>query len=151
MGTGEFKRRLTAILSADVKGCSRLIRHDEESTVRTITEYREEMRGLIQAHHGRVVDAKGDNRLADFARVVDAVRCAVEIQKQLRVQNQALPENLRMEFRIGVNRGDVIEEGETICGDGVNISARLEGLVDGGGICISRMAFDNVKKELTLG
>jgi len=145
------KRKLTAILSADVKGYSRLMGDDEEATVRTITEYREVMTGLIEGQNGRVVDAKGDNLLAEFPSVVDAVRCGVMIQKELKAKNNELPENRRMEFRIGINLGDVIEEEKTIYGDGVNISARLEGLAEGGGICISRMAFDNVKNKLDVG
>jgi len=95
------------------------------------------MTGLIQHHHGRVVDAPGDNLLAEFSSVVDAVECAVEIQKELKNRNTELPENRRMEFRIGVNLGDVIEEGTNIYGDGVNIAARVQSLADGGGICIS--------------
>jgi len=145
------KRKLTAILSADVKGYSHLMQDDEEATVRTITAYRGVMSTLIQGHDGRVVDAKGDNVLAEFPSVVDAVRCAVEIQKELKVRNAELPENRKMAFRIGINLGDVIAEEETIYGDGVNIAARLEGLSEGGGICISRMAFDNVKNKLDVG
>ena len=128
------KRKLTAILSADVKGYSHLMQDDEEATVRTITAYREVMTNLIQGHDGRVVDAKGDNVLAEFPSVVDAVRCGVEIQKELKVRNADLPEHRRMEFRIGINLGDVIEEEGTIYGDGVNIAARLEGLAEGGGV-----------------
>ena len=145
------KRKLTAILSADVKGYSRLMQDDEEATVRTITAYRGVMSSLIQEHDGRVVDAKGDNLLAEFPSVVDAVRCGVEIQKELKLRNEELSENRRMEFRIGINLGDVIEEEETIYGDGVNIAARLEGLAEGGGICISRTAFDQVKNKLDVG
>ena len=145
------KRKLTAILSADVKGYSHLMQDDEEATVRTITVYREVMTNLIQEHDGRVVDAKGDNVLAEFASVVDAVRCGVEIQKELGKRNDDLPENRKMEFRIGINLGDVIEEEGTIYGDGVNIAARLEGLAEGGGICISRTAFDHVKNKLDVG
>ena len=151
MAEERAKRKLTAILSADVKGYSRLMGEDEEATVRTITAYREVMTGLIEEQNGRVVDAKGDNLLAEFPSAVDAVRCAVKIQKELKVRNNELPENRRMEFRIGINLGDVIEEQETIYGDGVNIAARLEGLAEGGGICISRMAFDNVKNKLDIG
>jgi adenylate cyclase len=151
MGTETAKRKLTAILSADVKEYSRLMEDDEEATVRTITAYREVMAGLIEGQNGRVVDAKGDNVLAEFPSVVDAVRCAVEIQKQFRLRNAELPEHRRMEFRIGINLGDVIEEEETIYGDGVNIAARIEGLAEGGSICISRMAFDSVKNKLNLG
>jgi adenylate cyclase len=151
MTTEHFKRKLTAILSADVKGYSRLMQDDEEATVRTITAYREVMTDHIQGHDGRVVDAKGDNVLAEFSSVVDAVRCGVAVQKELKEKNNNLSENKRMEFRIGINLGDVIEEGDTIYGDGVNIAARLEGLSEGGGICISGAAFDQIGKKLPLG
>jgi adenylate cyclase len=125
MTTKDFTRKLTAILSADVKGYSRLMQEDEEATVRTITAYREVMTDHIQGHDGRVVDAKGDNVLAEFPSVVDAVRCGLAVQKELKEKNDKLPESKRMEFRIGINLGDVIEEGDTIYGDGVNIAARL--------------------------
>jgi len=151
MTTQEVKRKLTAILSADVKGYSRLMGEDEESTARTLNAYKEVMTGLIQHHRGRVVDAPGDNVLAEFASVVDAVRCAVGIQKDLKTRNAELPENRKMEFRIGVNLGDVIEDGEQILGDGVNIAARLESLSDPGGVCISGTAFDQVRNKLELG
>jgi adenylate cyclase len=124
---------------------------DEKGTVRTLNAYKEVMTGLIQHHHGRVVDAPGDNVLAEFASVVDAVECSVEIQKELKTRNAELPENRRMEFRIGVNLGDVIEDGEQILGDGVNIAARLESLSEAGGICISGTAYDQIKNKLTLG
>jgi adenylate cyclase len=150
MTTQEVKRKLTAILSADVKGYSRLMGEDEEWTVRTLSAYREIMRGLIQQHRGRVVDAPGDNVLAEFASVVGAVQCSVEIQQVLRAKNAVLPENRRMEFRIGINLGDVIEEGEQIYGDGVNIAARLEGLADAGGICISESAYQQIENKLPL-
>ncbi len=149
--TEKVKRKLTAILSADVKGYSRLMGKDEKGTVRTLNAYKEVMTGLIQHHHGRVVDAPGDNVLAEFASVVDAVECAVEIQKVLKTRNAELPENRRMEFRIGVNLGDVIEEEGRIYGDGVNIAARVQSLADGGGICISGTAFDQVENKLGLG
>jgi adenylate cyclase len=151
MAIQDFKRKLTAILSADVKGYSRLMGEDEEATVRTITTYREVVTEVVQKHRGRVVDSPGDNILAEFASVVDAVRGAVEIQEELKVRNAELPENRRMEFRIGVNLGDVIHEEERIYGDGVNVAARVESLADAGGICISRSAFDQVKNKLTLG
>ena len=105
MTTQEVKRKLAAILSADVKGYSRLMGEDEKGTVRTLNAYKEVMTNLIQHHHGRVVDAPGDNLLAEFASVVDAVECAVEIQKELKTRNAELPENRRMEFRIGINLG----------------------------------------------
>jgi adenylate cyclase len=151
MTTQEVKRKLTAILSADVKGYSRLIREDELGTIRTLNAYKELMTNLIQQHHGRVVDAPGDNLLAEFGSVVDAVQCAVEIQKELKTRNGELPENRRMEFRIGINLGDVVEDGEQILGDGVNIAARLEGLSDPRGICISGIVYDQVKIKLNLG
>ena len=144
------RRKLAAILSADVAGYSRLMEDDEEATVRSITAYRELMVNKIQNQNGRVVDAKGDNLLAEFSSVVDAVRCAVEIQKELGRRNAELPEHRKMQFRIGVNLGDVIEEGETIYGDGVNIAARLEALAEGGGICISGTAFDQIESKLGL-
>ncbi len=151
MTTEDVKRKLTAILCADVQGYSRLMGDDERATVETITAYRKVMTDLIQEHHGRVVDAKGDNVLAEFSSVVDATQCAVEIQKELKVKNADLPEHRRMAFRIGVNLGDVIEKEDTIYGDGVNIAARLESLAEGGGICISGTAFDQVGKKLPLG
>ena len=151
MTTQEVKRKLAAILSADVKGYSRLMGEDEEATVHTLNAYKEVMTNLIQQSRGRLVDAPGDNVLAEFASVVDAVRCAVDIQKELKNRNAQLPENKRMEFRIGVNLGDVIEDGEQILGDGVNIAARLESLSEAGGICISGTAFDQVRNKLNLG
>ena len=143
-----FKRKLTAILSADVKGYSRLMGEDEESTVRTITAYREVIGILIKDHKGRVVDSPGDNILAEFVSIVDALRCAWDIQQEIKSRNADLPANRRMNFRIGVNLGDVIEEGDRIYGDGVNIAARLEGLAEEGGICISGTAYDHVKNKL---
>jgi TolB-like protein/Flp pilus assembly protein TadD len=151
MTTQEVKRKLTAILSADVKGYSRLMGEDEVGTIQTLNAYKEVMSDLIQHHHGRVVNAPGDNVLAEFGSVVDAVECAVKIQEELKTRNEDLPENRRMEFRIGVNLGDVIEDGVQILGDGVNIAARLESLSDGGGICISGTAFDHVENKLGLG
>ena len=146
-----IQRKLTAILSADVKGYSRLMGEDEVATVGTVTAYREVMATLIQKHRGRVVDSPGDNLLAEFASVVDAVRCAVEIQEELKARNAELPEDRKMEFRIGVNLGDVIVEGERIYGDGVNIAARVEGLAEGGGICISGTVHDSIENKLALG
>ena len=150
MTTPELKRKLTAILSADVKGYSRLMGEDEEWTVRTLDTFKGVMKNIIPQHHGRVVDSTGDNLLAEFASVVDAVQAAVEIQQVLRAKNSLLPENRRMEFRIGINLGDVIEEGDRIFGDGVNIAARLEGLAEAGGICISGSAFEQIENKLPL-
>ncbi len=151
MATEGFRRKLTAIFSADVEGYSRLMEDDELATVQTLTSYKETMRKLIRHYRGRVVDSTGDNLLAEFASVVDAVQCAVEIQQVLTSKNDSLPENRRMFFRIGVNLGDVIEEDDRIFGDGVNIAARIEGLADGGGICISGTAYDQIKNKLALG
>jgi adenylate cyclase len=151
MTTQEVKRKLTAILSADVKGYSRLMSEDEAETIRTLNAYKELIADLVQQHHGRVVDAPGDNLLAEFGSVVDAVQCALEIQKELKTRNAELPENHRMEFRVGVNLGDVVEEGGKIFGDGVNIAARMESLAEAGGICISGTAFDHVENKLGLG
>src|SRR5262245_674890 len=125
---GGIERKLTAILSADVKGYSRLMGEDDTATVRTVTAHRALMTYLSQHHKGRVVDSPGDNLLAEFASVVDAVQCAVEIQRELKTRNAEVPEPRKMEFRIGINLGDVIVEGERLYGDGVNIAARLEGL-----------------------
>jgi adenylate cyclase len=145
-----FKRKLTAILSADVEGYSRLMGEDEDATIRTLTTYRELMTALIEKYRGRVVDSPGDNLLAEFGSVVDVVRCAVEIQEKLRVRNAELPEDRKMVFRIGINLGDVVEEGERIYGDGINIAARVEGLAEGGGICLSGTVYDSIKNKLSL-
>ena len=127
-----FKRKLTAILSADVEGYSRLMGEDEEATVRTLTAYREVLTALIQQHNGKVLDSPGDNLLAEFVSVVDAVQCAVAVQKEIKARNDNLTENRRMRFRIGINLGDVIQEKDRIYGDGVNIAARIEAMADPG-------------------
>lgn len=150
MNGKDVKRKLAAILSADVKGYSRLMEEDEITTVRTLELYRGVISGRIEKHRGHVVDSPGDNLLAEFPSVVDAVESAVEIQKALKAKNSELPENRRMEFRIGINLGDVIEEGERIYGDGINVAARIESLAEGGGVCISRNVYDQVKNKLTL-
>ena len=147
----DVKRKLTAILSADVKEYSRLMREDELATVQTLKIYRELMTTLIRQHHGRVVDSPGDNILAEFASVVDAVQGAVAIQKELKVKNDELQDHRKMEFRIGINLGDVIVEDDRIYGDGINIAARLEGMADAGGVCISRTAFDQIEDKLPFG
>ncbi len=148
MPAESFKRKLTAILSADVKGYSRLMGEDEVATVRTLKEYRELMSKLIKEYRGRVVDSPGDNVLAEFASVVDAVESALQIQSQLNIKNAQLPEGRRMEFRIGINLGDVIEEGERIYGDGINVAARIEGLALPGGVCVSGTAYDHVENKV---
>jgi len=151
LSTQDFKRKLAAILHADVKGYSRLMGEDEQATVNTLTAYREAMGVLIRKHRGRVVHGSGDSLLADFSSVVDAVQCAVKIQNELKARNADLPEDRKVEFRIGINLGDVIEKGEDLHGDGVNIAARVEALAEDGGICITRPAYDQVKNKLPLG
>jgi TolB-like protein/class 3 adenylate cyclase/Flp pilus assembly protein TadD len=151
MATQGFKRKLTAIFSADVAGYSRLMGEDEAATVKTLDTYRRVISDLIQQHRGRVVDSPGDNILAEFASVVDAVQCAVAVQKEIQSRNLELPETRRMQFRIGINLGDVIEEEDRLYGDGVNIAARLESLAEPGGICVSKTAFDHIETKLPLG
>ncbi len=146
-----FKRKLTTILSADAVEYSRLMGDDEAATVRTIELYRNIICDLITQHRGRVIDSPGDNLLSEFGSVVDAVQCAVAVQKELNARNAELPDNRQMKFRIGINLGDVIQEGDRIYGDGVNIAARLEGLAEPGGICVSKTAFDHIETKLPLG
>jgi adenylate cyclase len=145
-----MERKLAAIFSTDVAGYSRLMGDDEEATIHTLTACREIISSLIQHYRGRVVDSPGDNLLAEFASVVDAVRCAVEIQHALKEKNTELPAHRQMQFRIGINLGDVIVEGERLYGDGVNIAARLESLAIPGGICISGTVYDHVENKLAL-
>jgi len=145
-----FKRKLTAILCADVEGYSRLMDHDEDATIQILKTYRSSMITLIQQHRGRVVDTTGDNLMAEFTSAVDAVNCAVEIQRELAERNAELPYERKMEFRIGVNVGDVVEEENRIYGDGVNIAARMESMAEAGGICISGRAYDQVANKLGL-
>jgi len=121
---------------------------DEEATVRTITTYREVLSTFIQQHNGKVLDSPGDNLLAEFVSVVDAGQGAVAVQKEIKARNDELPENRRLQFRIGINLGDVIQEKKRIYGDGVNIAARLESLANPGGICISKTAFDQIESKL---
>jgi adenylate cyclase len=151
MNDERTKRKLSGILSADAVGYSRLMQEDEAATIVTLGESKELMSNLVQQYRGRVVDAPGDNLLAEFGSVVDATDCAVKIQQELNAKNAQLPDNRKMPFRIGVNLGDVVEEADRIYGDGVNIAARLEGLAEPGGICISRTAYDHVKNKLELG
>jgi TolB-like protein/class 3 adenylate cyclase len=146
-----FKRKLTAILSADIIGYSRLMRDDEEATVRDLAAHRLLITEIIQQHNGRVVDSPGDNILAEFASVVDAVNCSVMIQDDIKKRNIDISEDRRMEFRIGINLGDVIEKEERIYGDGVNIAARVEGLAEDGGISISGTVYEHIKDKLSLG
>ena len=127
-----FKRKLAAILSADVVGYSSLMADNEEDTIRTLKNYCSAIKTLIGHNRGRLVDIVGDNLLAEFISAVDAVNCGTEIQQELAQRNMELPDNRKMKFRIGINVGDVVEENDRIYGDGVNIAARLESLADGG-------------------
>jgi len=151
MSKSKYKRKLTAILSADVVGYSRLMGDDEEFTIQTLNTYRNLMTTLIEDYSGSVVDAVGDNLLAEFTSVVEAVQCAVTIQNKLKKQNDKLAVSRHMLFRIGINIGDVVQEKDRIYGDGVNIAARIESLADPGGVCISRGTYDHIKKKLDFG
>jgi adenylate cyclase len=146
-----LERRLAAILAADAVGYSRLMAADEEATFATLSAYRENIDGLVADHCGRVFGSAGDSVIAEFASPVEAVRCAADIQRELEKKNAELPEDRRMQFRVGVNLGDVMAEGENLFGDGVNIAARLEGLADAGGICISQTVYDQIKNKLEFG
>lgn len=144
------KRRLSAILMADVVGYSRLMGRDEQATVHTLTAYREIFRKKSADHDGRVVNAPGDSILAEFNSVVNCVACAVKVQQEVAEKNAELPDDRRMAFRIGINLGDVLVEDGALYGDGVNIAARLESMADAGGIILSSSAYDQVKKKLPL-
>jgi len=150
-GPQQMQRQLKAILSADVKDYSRLMADDEMSTIHILTTYRDLITSHIQKRLGSVVDSPGDNILAEFGSVLNAVQCAVEVQNDLRIQNDPLPNHRRMEFRIGINLGDVVIEKGRIYGDGVNIAARIEGLAEAGGISISGTVYDQVENKLSLG
>ena len=150
MSTNGMKRRLSAIMSTNVKDFARLMREDETATVRTLTEYKEVIAGLINQYYGRVVDSPGDNLLAEFTSALNAVQCAIAVQNELKYRNDELPHHRRMAFRIGINLGDVLVDGDRIYGDGVNITARLKDLAESGGICISRAIHDQVEDKLTL-
>ena len=151
MVQGDYKRKLTTILSADAVGYSRLMAEDEVTTVKTLASSPEIMASMIKQHRGRVVDSPGDNLLAEFSSVVDAVQCAVAVQSEIQTRNAELAENRRMQFRIGINLGDVIDDEGRIYGDGVNVAARLEALADPGGVCVSKTTFDQIETKLPLG
>jgi adenylate cyclase len=151
MSEERARRKLSGILSADAVGYSRLMRQNEAATVATLKKHKETMTFLIDKYRGRVVDSPGDNVLAEFGSVVDAVECAVEIQKELNTKNEDLPDDSKMAFRIGIHLGDVLEEEDRIYGDGVNIAARIEGLARPGGVCISRTTYDSVKGKFNFG
>jgi len=144
------KRKLTTIIAADVVGYSKMMAANEEATLKTLQTYRAVINELVEKHDGRVFSTAGDAFLAEFESAVEAVRCAISIQEDLAVRNAERPENQQMWFRIGVNVGDVMIDGEDLFGDGVNVAARLEGLAEKGGICISGSTFDQVKSKLTI-
>src|SRR5437764_8813258 len=144
-------RRLAAILAADVAGYSRLMGEDEEGTLERLKALRRELSSpKIAEHHGRIVKTTGDGVLVEFASVVDAVRCAVEVQNAMVERNTDIAAERRIEFRIGINLGDIISDENDIYGDGVNVAARLEALAEPGGICVSRMVHDQVRDKLDI-
>jgi len=149
--TQKVTRKLSAILSADVKGYSVLMADDEIHTIETLKSFRQIISDQIEDHSGRVVDSPGDNILAEFRSVVDAVKCAAEIQKQLKQENESYADDKKVQFRIGVNIGDVIQDDDRIYGNGVNVAARIESLAEPGGICVSRNAYDHVRDKLNYG
>src|SRR5713101_4936457 len=146
-----MERKLTAILCADVFGYSRLMGENEEATLRTLSSHRKLIDLLIEQHHGRFVNSAGDSVLAEFASVVNAVQCAVAVQTTLKAENANLPPERRMEFRIGVNLGDVMVEREQIYGDGVNVAPRLQSLAQQGGTCTSGIVREHLGNRLALG
>src|SRR5688572_28479639 len=150
MAVDRVQRRMAAILAADVVGYSRLIGRDEEGTLATLRAYRQIIDRLIVHHEGRVFGSAGDSVIAEFASPVEALRCATEIQLEIDRQNADLPEPGRLRFRIGINLGDVVVEGDNLMGDGVNVAARLEPLSRPGGICVSEAIHAQVRDRLSL-
>src|SRR5215469_9236369 len=145
------ERRLTAILAADSEGYSRLMAADEEGTLAALKTLRREVADpKISEHRGRIVNTAGDGLLSEFASVVDAVRCAVEVQREMATRNADVPAERRIDFRIGINLGDIMIDENDIFGDGVNVAARLEALAEPGGICISRVVRDQVRDKLAI-
>jgi adenylate cyclase len=144
-------RRLAAILVADVAGYSRLMSSDEEGTFERLKAHRREfLDGKIAEHRGRIFKTTGDGLLVEFQRIVDAVRCAVDLQREMASRNHGLPADQRIEFRMGINIGDVIVDGDDIFGDGANIAARLESLAEAGGLCLSAGAYDQVRDRVDI-
>jgi class 3 adenylate cyclase len=141
-------RRLAAIVAADVAGYSRLMGLDEVGTARILREHRKVTDALVEKHGGRLVKSTGDDVLLEFPSVVDAIECAVAVQAVMALRNEGVPVDRRMLFRIGINLGDILIEGDDILGDGVNIAARLEGIAEPGGICISSSAYDQVRGKV---
>src|SRR5450631_4253358 len=151
MAEERVERRLTAILAADVAGYSRLMGADEEGTLAQLKAHRRELVDhKVEEHHGRIIKTTGDGMLVEFASVVNAARCAVEIQHGMIARNADVPQQKRIEFRIGINVGDIIIDGGDIFGDGVNVAARLEGLAKPGGICVSARVQEDVRGKLDI-
>lgn len=151
MTDDKVKRRLTTVLCADVHGYSRLMEADETKTLETLRRSRTAIAGLVERHDGRIVNTWGDAIIAEFASVVEAVQCAVEIQQEISNQDSASPQANPMRFRIGINLGDVMVDGTDIYGDGVNIASRLQELADPGGVVISSSVYDQVHNKLSVG
>jgi adenylate cyclase len=149
--TDKVKRRLTTVLCADVHGYSRLMEADEAGTLATLRRHRTAMAGLVERHDGRIVNTWGDAVIAEFASVVEAVQCAVEIQQEISSQEPDATQAQRMQFRIGINLGDVMVEGPDIYGDGVNIAARLQELAEPGGIVVAGSVYEQVHNKLSVG
>jgi adenylate cyclase len=147
----KLKRRLTTVLCADVHGYSRLMGTDEAGTLEALRRYRTAIAGLVQRHEGRIVNTWGDAVIAEFASVVEAVQCAVEIQQEISSQASTSPDANQMQFRIGINLGDVMVDGSDIFGDGANIAARLQELAEPGGIVVSSPVYDQVHNKLSVG
>src|ERR1700689_1350910 len=145
-----MKRKIAAILAADIAGYSRLVAEDEEETLRRLASYRSVTDDFIARSGGRIFNTAGDAVLAEFPSAVEAVRCAIDIQESLRTRNMAYPASRQMSFRIGITIGDVVERNGDLLGDGVNIAARLEGLAEVGGICISRSVHEQVANKLSV-
>ena len=151
MPEDRIDRRLAAIFAGDIAGYSRLMSIDEEGTLRQLKGHRKELVDpKITEHRGRIVKTTGDGMLVEFASVVDAVRCAVDIQRGMGERNANVPAEKRIQFRIGLNVGDIIIDGDDIYGDGVNVAARLEALADPGGIMVSRVVHDQVQGQARL-
>ena len=146
--SARIKRKLTTILAADVESYTRLMRENEEATLKTLSEYREVIDGLIHRHEGRIFSTAGDSVLAEFSSAVEAVRCAIAFQEEITARNTQLPSHRRLRYRIGLNLGDVMAKGETLYGDAINVAARLEGLADSGGICLSETIYFQVEGKV---
>src|SRR4051812_42852596 len=149
-GTSPMKRKIAAILAADVAGYSRLVAEAEEETLTRLGGYREVFDDFVRRAGGRIFNTAGDSVMCEFDSAVDAVRCAIDIQESLRTRNRALPPGRRLEFRIGITIGDVVERGGDLLGDGVNIAARLESLAEPGGICVSRSVHEAVANKVSV-